>query len=119
MSRPNPLIPKSSLLEQKAKSRSGLQMVMIIVAVHMVFLGGLLFSGCRPDQSKTSTAVETNTIPVLPQVAGEIASPLPSRPLRFAPVGRRSVAALFALILSLSFSLGTYATDASPSMTTK
>ena len=39
----NPLRPKSSLLEQKAKSRSGLQMVMIIVAVHVVFLGGLLF----------------------------------------------------------------------------
>jgi len=45
----NPLRPKSSLLEQKAKSRSGLQMVMIIVAVHVVFLGGLLFSGCRPE----------------------------------------------------------------------
>ena len=75
MSSPNPLIPKSSLLEQKAKSRSGLQMVMIIVAVHMVFLGGLLFSGCRPDQSTTSAAVETNTIPVLPEVRGDIASP--------------------------------------------
>ena len=46
----NPLRPKSSLLEQKAKSRSGLQMVMIIVAVHVVFLGGLLFSGCRPEK---------------------------------------------------------------------
>jgi len=47
---------------------------MIIVAVHMVFLGGLLFSGCRPEQSTPSTAVDTNAIPVLPPIGGEVAS---------------------------------------------
>ena len=71
----NPLRPKSSLLEQKAKSRSGLQMVMIIVAVHVVFLGGLLFSGCRPDQSPPATTAETNAIPSLPPIGGEVAAP--------------------------------------------
>jgi LysM repeat protein len=75
MSSHNPLRPKSSLLEQKAKSRSGLQMVMIIVVVHVVFLGGLLFSGCRPEQSASETVTNTNTIPVLPPIGGEVASP--------------------------------------------
>jgi len=75
MSSHNPLRPKSSLLEQKAKSRSGLQMVMIIVAVHVVFLGGLLFSGCRPDQAPPATATETNSIPNLPPIGGEVATP--------------------------------------------
>ena len=75
MSSHNPLRPKSSLLEQKAKSRSGLQIVMIIVAVHVVFLGGLLFSGCRPEQPASDTVTNTNTIPVLPPIGGEVASP--------------------------------------------
>jgi LysM repeat protein len=71
----NPLRPKSSLLEQKAKSRSGLQMVMIIVAVHVVFLGGLLFSGCRPDKPAPEPAPGTDAIPVLPPDGGGVASP--------------------------------------------
>ena len=76
MSSHNPLRPKSSLLEQKAKSRSGLQMVMIIVAVHVVFLGGLLFSGCREDQQPaTDTVAGTNAIQVLPPTGGGVASP--------------------------------------------
>ncbi|MEE2947145.1 MAG: LysM peptidoglycan-binding domain-containing protein [Verrucomicrobiota bacterium] len=76
MSSHNPLRPKSSLLEQKAKNRSGLQMVMIIVAVHVVFLGGLLFSGCRPEQSTPGTTADTNAIPVLPPIGGGLASQL-------------------------------------------
>ena len=75
MSSHNPLRPKSSLLEQKAKSRSGLQMVMIIVAVHVFFLGGLLFSGCRPEEPAPDTASSTGAIPILPPAGGEVASP--------------------------------------------
>ncbi len=71
----NPLRPKSSLLEQKAKSRSGLQMVMIIVAVHVVFLGGLLFSGCRPEEPAPEPAPGPDAIPVLPPDGGGVASP--------------------------------------------
>ena len=71
----NPLRPKSSLLEQKAKSRSGLQMVMIIVAVHVVFLGGLLFSGCRPENPAPEPAPGPDAIPVLPPDGGGVASP--------------------------------------------
>ena len=75
MSSHNPLRPKSSLLEQKAKSRSGLQMVMIIVAVHVVFLGGLLFSGCRPENPAPEPAPGPDAIPVLPPDGGGVASP--------------------------------------------
>ncbi len=71
----NPLRPKSSLLEQKAKSRSGLQMVMIIVAVHVVFLGGLLFSGCRPEKPAPEPVPGTDAIPVLPPEGGGVTSP--------------------------------------------
>jgi len=71
----NPLRPKSSLLEQKAKSRSGLQMVMIIVAVHVVFLGGLLFSGCRPEKPAPEPAPGPSAVPVLPPDGGGVASP--------------------------------------------
>ena len=74
MSRQNPLQPKSSLLEKNAKSRSGLQMVMIIVAVHVVFLGGLLFSGCRREEPQPAATGETNSIPTLPPM-GEVAAP--------------------------------------------
>ena len=74
MSRQNPLQPKSSLLEKNAKSRSGLQMVMIIVAVHVVFLGGLLFSGCSREEAQPAATGETNTIPTLPPM-GEVATP--------------------------------------------
>ena len=74
MSRQNPLQPKSSLLEKNAKSRSGLQMVMIIVSVHVVFLGGLLFSGCQREESQPTATGETNSIPTLPPM-GEVANP--------------------------------------------
>jgi len=51
-------------------------MVMIIVAVHVVFLGGLLFSGCRREQSQSTLPGNTNSIPTLPPM-GEVAVPSP------------------------------------------
>ncbi|MAD24192.1 MAG: hypothetical protein CMO44_08475 [Verrucomicrobiales bacterium] len=74
MSRQNPLQPKSSLLEKKSRNRSGLQMVMIIMAVHVVFLGGLLFSGCQQENSIPPLASSTNSIPSLPPI-DEVAEP--------------------------------------------
>ena len=68
MSRQNPLQPKSSLLEKETRNRSGFQMVMIIMAVHVVFLGGLLFSGCQQENSIPPVASSTNSIPNLPPI---------------------------------------------------
>ncbi|MFL2911224.1 MAG: LysM peptidoglycan-binding domain-containing protein [Limisphaerales bacterium] len=68
MSRQNPLQPKSSLLEKNSRNRSGLQMVLIIMAAHVIFLGGLLFSGCRQENSIPPLVGKTNSIPNLPPI---------------------------------------------------
>jgi len=68
----NPLIPQGSLLEQKAKGKPHLRVAYIIVAIHLVFLGGLLIQGCkRDDKSGTTSGQATNdtTLPPLNQDA--------------------------------------------------
>ena|SRR5205085_4281318 len=61
MNTPNPLIPQGSLLEQKAKGRPHLRVAYVIVAVHLVFLGGLLIQGCKKeDQSGARANAPTN-----------------------------------------------------------
>src|SRR5882762_9898637 len=70
MNTPNPLIPQGSLLEQKAKGKPHLRVAYIIVAVHLVFLGGLLIQGCgKEHQTDVSANSQTNdtTLPSLPQ----------------------------------------------------
>src|SRR5580765_4701178 len=54
MNNPNPLIPQGSLLEQKAGSRPHLRIALAIVAVHLVFLGGLLIQGCGKEDQAAS-----------------------------------------------------------------
>ena len=66
MNNANPLIPQGSLLEQKAKSKPHLRIAIFIVAVHVVFLGGLLIQGCkREDQTLTTTATNETALPPL------------------------------------------------------
>ena len=60
MNNPNPLIPQGSLLEQKAGSRPHLRIAIAIVAVHLVFLGGLLIQGCGKDDTLAKTSQPTN-----------------------------------------------------------
>jgi LysM repeat protein len=70
MNNPNPLIPQGSLLEQKAKGKPHLRVAYIIVAVHLVFLGGLLIQGCgKEHQADLGANSQTNdtTLPPLPQ----------------------------------------------------
>src|SRR6266513_544362 len=65
MNTPNPLIPKGSLLEQKAKGKPHLRVACIIVAIHMVFLGGLLIQGCKKEDlsAKANPPQPTNLLP--------------------------------------------------------
>ena len=49
-------------------------MVMIIMGVHVVFLGGLLFSGCQQENSIPPVASTTNSITDLPPIV-EVAAP--------------------------------------------
>jgi LysM repeat protein len=66
MSNANPLIPQGSLLEQKAKSRPHLRVAIFIVAIHLVFLGGLLMQGCkREDQPLANVATNETMMPLL------------------------------------------------------
>lgn len=55
MNTPNPLVPQGSLLEQKAKGKPHLRIAIFIVAIHVVFLGGLLIQGCKKEEPKTTT----------------------------------------------------------------
>ena len=53
-----PLDPKSpGSFEAQGKKRSYFRIVAIIVAVHVVFLGGLLIQGCKPDDTKKTASV--------------------------------------------------------------
>lgn len=69
MNTPNPLIPQGSLLEQKAKAKPHLRVAYIIVAVHLVFLGGLLIQGCKKEDATAKNNLSTNdsTLPPLDQ----------------------------------------------------
>jgi LysM repeat protein len=62
MNNPNPLIPQGSLLEQKAANRPHLRIAIAIVAVHLVFLGGLLIQGCGKEDPNAKLAQATNEI---------------------------------------------------------
>ena len=66
MNNPNPLIPQGSLLEQKAKGKPHLRVAYIIVAVHLVFLGGLLIQGCKKDDQSGARANQTTNDSALP-----------------------------------------------------
>src|SRR5213596_3628705 len=66
MNNPNPLIPQGSLLEQKARSRPHLRIAIAIVAVHLVFLGGLLIQGCGKEDAGARASQATNESPLPP-----------------------------------------------------
>ena len=95
MNNPNPLIPQGSLLEQKAGSRSHLRIAIAIVAVHLVFLGGLLIQGCGKEDAgaKTSQANQAASETPLPPLADTnpystslVAQPVHEQPHTSAPV---------------------------------
>jgi LysM repeat protein len=61
MSTPNPLIPQGTFHAQASKGASNVRIaVATIVAIHVVFFGGLLLQGCKRDTSTASLA-ETNS----------------------------------------------------------
>src|SRR2546423_254782 len=73
MNNPNPLIPQGSLLEQKAKGKPHLRVAYVIVAVHLVFLGGLLIQGCgKEHQTDVSANSQSNDTTLPPLVQGNL-----------------------------------------------
>ena len=71
MSSPNPLIPQGSF-QSKSSGASNVRLaVATIIAIHVVFFGGLLLQGCKREtgsnaQVETETAEPTNTDLTLP-----------------------------------------------------
>ena len=61
MSAPNPLIPHGTFQAQAAKGASNVRLaVATIVAIHIVFFGGLLLQGCKRDPKVDTVASDTN-----------------------------------------------------------
>jgi LysM repeat protein len=63
MSTPNPLIPQGTFQSQAARGASNVRIaVATIVAIHVVFFGGLLLQGCKREPKVTADAAsESNS----------------------------------------------------------
>ena len=62
MSTPNPLIPQGTFQAQAAKGASNVRLaVATIVAIHVVFFGGLLLQGCKRDPEANAVASQETT----------------------------------------------------------
>src|SRR5688572_20269835 len=62
MSNPNPLIPQGTFQSHAARGASNVRIaVATIVAIHVVFFGGLLLQGCKRDTKFAGgTSSDTN-----------------------------------------------------------
>ena len=64
MSAPNPLIPQGTFQAQAAKGATNVRLaVATIVAIHVVFFGGLLLQGCKRDPNLADASADTNSAP--------------------------------------------------------
>lgn len=81
MSTPNPLNPQGSLLEQKAKRKNNLPVIVaIFLGIHAVVLGGILMAGCKPEPKVE--AKKPAPEPVLPAITppADLGSPVAPAP---------------------------------------
>ena len=84
MSTPNPLNPQGSLLEQKAKRKNNLPVIVaIFLGIHAVVLGGILMAGCKPEPKPEAKRPAPE--PVLPPITpptdlGSPVAPAPGTP---------------------------------------
>ena len=82
MSTPNPTNPQGSLLEQKAKRKNNLPVIVaIFLGIHAVVIGGILMVGCKPEP-KPETKRLPSPEPVLPPIT---TPPDPVTPVTPAP----------------------------------
>ncbi len=80
MSTQNPLSPQGSLLEQKARRKTNLPVIVaIFLGIHAVVLGGILMAGCKPE---TKPEAKKAPEPVLPPITppGDLGSPVAPAP---------------------------------------
>jgi len=88
MSTQNQLPTQGSLLEQKAKRKTNLPLVVgIFLGIHAVVLGGILMSGCkREDPPVAKRAPEPPLPPITPPDTTSPVTPAPVPPIGGAPV---------------------------------
>ena len=68
MSTPNPTNPQGSLLEQKAKRKNNLPVIVaIFLGIHAVVIGGILMVGCKPEPKPEAKRLPSPE-PVLPPI---------------------------------------------------
>jgi len=83
MSTPNPLNPQGSLLEQKAKRKTNLPVIVaIFLGIHAVVLGGILMAGCKPEPKPEVQKVPEPVLPPItpPADLGSPVAPAPGLP---------------------------------------
>lgn len=83
MSTPNPLNPQGSLLEQKAKRKTNLPVIVaIFLGIHAVVLGGILMAGCKPEPKPEAKQAPEPVLPPItpPADLGSPVAPAPGLP---------------------------------------
>ena len=76
MSTPNPLAPQGSLLEQHGRGRSTFQIISFIGGLHVVFLCGLLWIGCKKEEAPPAAgAADVGDLPPVTQGADPLTPP--------------------------------------------
>jgi LysM repeat protein len=91
MNNQSPLVPKGSLLDQKNKSRTRVEIaVFVILAIHGIGLLALLMQGCQKPPESTTTSDSTSTPPAF--VAPTNAPPPPATNTVAVPVAATNTA---------------------------
>ncbi len=82
MSTQNPLPPQGSLLEQKAKRKTNLPLVVgIFLGIHAVVLGGILMAGCKREDPPVARRAPEPALPLInPPDPGSPVTPAPAPP---------------------------------------
>jgi LysM repeat protein len=78
MNTPNPLIPQGALQSNQGKGRSTVKLAVVsIVAVHVVFFGGLLLQGCKRENKTADNTGLSSTLTNLTLPPDTNTSPYP------------------------------------------
>ncbi len=87
MSTPNPLTPQGSRLEQSAKRKTNLPVIVaVFVGIHAVVFGGIMMAGCKPEPKPEARKAPE---PVLPPITppADFGSPVAPAPGTLPPIG--------------------------------
>lgn len=89
MSTQNPLSPHGSLLEQKAKRKTNLPVIVaVFVGIHAVVFGGIMMAGCDKPKTEAKKAPEPALPPIAPPAdLGSPVAPAPGGVGALPPIG--------------------------------